>query len=259
MARTTDRPSRAHTEVAREAGLGRLSFVSVLAGSLSAYGAFAIVASIAGAILVGADADVDFTTSDWTSGELLSAVVTALVLLVAYLFGGYVAGRMARRSGVLNGLGVFALSLVAAAIAGGIVSGLADSAELEQDLRNIGVPTTWDEWSGVGLTAALLALAGMLLGAVVGGMLGERWHTKLVRRAADPTIGPAAELRREAEVEDERREERIAADSVIADEVRADQASSDQRQTVDVPEQPEPTVAEPSTPAAEVPPDARRF
>jgi len=26
-----------------------------------------------------------------------------------------------------------------------------------------------------------------------------------------------------------------------------------------VPEQPEPTVAEPSTPAAEVPPDARRF
>jgi hypothetical protein len=30
----------------------------------------------------------------------------------------------------------------------------------------------------------------MLVGALLGGMLGERWHTKLARRAASPKYGP---------------------------------------------------------------------
>jgi hypothetical protein len=209
------RPGHAHLEVAREAGFGRISFVSVLAGTLTAYGAFAVVAAIAGAILAAADVDFDYSTNDWSSEELAGAVVTAAVLLVAYLFGGYVAGRMARRSGLLNGIGVFVLSLIAGALAGGIVGGLADDADVEQNLRSIGVPTTGDDWSAVGITAAVLALAAMLVGAALGGKLGERWHTKLARRAVDPDYGPAADLRRRAEDEDERRDDRIAGDPVV--------------------------------------------
>src|SRR5688572_24681931 len=51
-----------HLAVAREAGLGRVSMLSVLAGTLTAYGAFAVVAAVAGAVLAAADVDTDFQT-----------------------------------------------------------------------------------------------------------------------------------------------------------------------------------------------------
>jgi hypothetical protein len=38
--------------------------------------------------------------------------------------------------------------------------------------------------------AGIGSLAAMLVGALLGGMLGERWHTKLTRRAASPKYGP---------------------------------------------------------------------
>jgi len=44
-----------------------------------------------------------------------------------------------------------------------------------------------------------VALGGMILGAVLGGVRGERWHQRLVVRAASPDIGPEADLRAEAE------------------------------------------------------------
>ena len=41
-----------------------------------------------------------------------SAVTVTVVAFVAYLFGGYVAGRMARRAGLVNGLAVFVLAVL---------------------------------------------------------------------------------------------------------------------------------------------------
>ena len=57
-------------------------------------------------------------------------------------------------------------------------------------LRSLGIPTTGAEWSDVGTLAGIGSLAAMLVGALLGGMLGERWHTKLTRRAASPNDGP---------------------------------------------------------------------
>ena len=39
----------------------------------------------------------------------------------------------------------------------------------------------------------------MILGGVLGGVRGERWHQRLLVRAANPDIGPDADLRAEAE------------------------------------------------------------
>jgi hypothetical protein len=210
------RPGRDRMAVVREAGLSRISLVSVLAGTLTAYGAFAIVAAIAGGILSAADIDTDFSTNDWSSGEALGGLVTALVLLVAYLFGGYVAGRMARRSGLLHGVAVFVLSIVAGAVAGAVVGALSDSADVERNLRSIGVPTSGDEWSGVSVVAAIAAIAAIFIGATLGGKLGERWHSKLARRAADPSVGPAADARRQAREADERRDQDIQRHELVS-------------------------------------------
>jgi hypothetical protein len=51
----------------------------------------------------------------------------AVVLLVAYLCGGYVAGRMARRAGLLNGLAVFLLAVVLVALVAAVAASQTDA------------------------------------------------------------------------------------------------------------------------------------
>jgi hypothetical protein len=214
MARKTS-AGRTHKAVAEEAGFKRLSLISVLAGTLTGYGAFAVLAAIIGAIFSAADVDTDFRTNDWASTEALGGAATAVTLLLAYLFGGYVAGRMARRSGVLHGVAVLVLGLLGGVIVGGLVAAVGDDQDVEQNLRSIGVPTTGDEWGNVGIGVAIVALVLMAVGAVLGGSLGERWHTKLARRAADPNFGPEAKARRELEKTEGERDRHIADDDLV--------------------------------------------
>jgi len=111
-------------------------------------------------------------------------------LLLAYLFGGYVAGRMARRAGLLHGIAVFILALIIVALVAAIAATQTDTSAIRGNLRSLGIPTTGAEWGDVGTLAGIGSLAAMLVGALLGGLLGERWHTKLTRRAASPNYGP---------------------------------------------------------------------
>ncbi|HEX2577081.1 MAG TPA: YrzE family protein [Aquihabitans sp.] len=206
---------RPHLETAREAGLSRFSIVSILAGMVTAYGTFAILASIAGAIANAADADTEFRTNDWTGSGAVALLLSALVLLLAYLFGGYVAGRMARRSGLLHGIAVAVASLIVGGVVGGIVGAVADNDEVQDNLRSIGVPTNMDQVTEVAVTGVIVSLLAMLAGAALGGLLGERWHTKLARRVADDNYGPAAEARARAEREDEQHQRRVQQDDAV--------------------------------------------
>ncbi len=222
MARTDRiRPGRQHRNIVEEAGISRISLLAIVAGTLTAYGAFALLAAVVGAVLEAADVEtnLNFETNDWTGATAGSALATAVTLFLAYLFGGYVAGRLARRSGLLHGLGVFLLGVVAAAVIGGVVSALTDNDDLNRNLRNVGIPNTADEWGNVGIAAGVLALVLMAAGAILGGMLGERWHTKLARRAADPDYGPEADARRRADQADHERDERVRADTAIRRDV----------------------------------------
>ncbi|UDY34981.1 hypothetical protein [Dermatobacter hominis] len=255
-----DRPRAGlqHREIAQEAGLGRLSVVSVLAGVVTAYGTFAIVASIVGAVLSAVDVDTEFRSNDWTGSGAVAALATAVTLFVAYLFGGYVAGRMARRVAVLHGVCVFVLSLVLAAVVSGLVALLADDEELRSNLRSIGIPTTTDQITGVAIAALAVSVAAMLVGSVLGATLGERWHTKLARRAADPAIGPAAEHRRRAEELDEHRDERLGQDPAVARPAPVAPSTDPPAWTGDGPPaaQPSPSAAQPEAPAAQPGPPA---
>lgn len=204
-----------HLEISREAGFPRISLISVLAGLVTAYGSFAIIAAIVGAILNALDVKTKFTSNDWTGSGAVAALASALTLLLAYLFGGYVAGRMARRAGILHGILVFITSLIVGGVVGGVVSALTDNKEIRKNLRSIGVPTSTDQITRVAIVGLIASLAAILIGAVLGGLLGERWHTKLARRAADPDYGPAADARDRAEREDEARDGRLGRDPLV--------------------------------------------
>lgn len=182
---------RDRMELATEAGYPKVSFVSVLAGVLVAYGAFAIIAGITGAVLNGLGVDTDaLSDNDWRQLGIGTGIAVAASLFLSYLFGGYVAGRMARRGGAMNGLLVFVLGILLAVGVGAAIGTQADGDALLGNLRSIGVPTTGEEYSAIGTVAGLGALAAMLIGAILGGIAGERWHGKLLARALDPTVGP---------------------------------------------------------------------
>ena len=196
--RVTVESGRDRRALVADAGFSQLSMVSVLAGILVAYGAFALLAGIAGGILEATDADTDIRAR-WDDLGVAAGLVVAALLFVSYLFGGYVAGRMARRAGLLHGLAVFVLGVVVLAGVAVAIRALADTDTVVESLRDLGLPTTGDEWADVGTVAGLASLVGALLGALVGGLLGERWHAKLLSRAIDPEVGAEADARRTAE------------------------------------------------------------
>ena len=215
---------RDRAALTREAGIGKLSFISVLAGVLVAYGAFAVLAALAAAAAAAIGLSTDLSANNWAELGVGSAIVAVVVLLLAYLFGGYVAGRMARRAGLLHGLAVFILALVIVALIAAIAATQTDTSVIRSNLRSLGIPTTGAEWSDVGTLAGIGSLAAMLVGAVLGGMLGERWHTKLTRRAASPNYGPD----RDQPTTDDRAATAPTREADDRDQAERDQAERDQ-------------------------------
>jgi len=195
--RTLRETGRERRELAKDAGFGGFSFTSVLAGVLVAYGAFAILVGLAAAA-VGEAIDTDLST-DWEQLGTTGGLVVAGLLFVSYLFGGYVAGRMARRNGVAHGAGVLLLGVVIVAVVAALVRSAAGTDAIADNLRSLGLPTTTDEYGQAGTVAGIASLLALVLGSLLGGALGERWHARLFARAADPTVGAQAAAAREAE------------------------------------------------------------
>ena len=122
--------------------------------------------------------------TDGASAEaigLRGAVALLVVLFVAYLAGGYVAGRMSRFAGVRQGLAVWLVGLVVVLVLSGAVALLGSEfnvlARLELPRITVG--------EGTATTAALVTLAAVagaaLLGALLGGALGTRYHRRVDR------------------------------------------------------------------------------
>ena len=182
--------------LAEDAGVGRVSFISVLAGVMTAYGTFVLVLAATGAALRLAGVETDYSDSDWRRIGTGAGLVVACVLFVSYLFGGYVAGRMARRAGFAHGAFVFVLGLVLAIGAAVLANAATDSDAILDELRSIGIPTSADEWREAGTIVGIVSLASMLVGSLLGGLSGERWHGWFLGRALDPSVGREATLRR---------------------------------------------------------------
>jgi hypothetical protein len=189
-------------ELAREAGWGEVSWLSIFAGVVTAIGTFAVCVGITAAVLQPMGIGLDgLSDSEWKSLGLGVGLGAAGVLLCAFAFGGYVAGRMARRASVRHGVLVFAIGLVVMAAAGAIAQ-LEDGISVIRDrVESLGAPTGDSVWSGVALVTIVAALAGMLLGSLLGSVRGERWHQRLVARALDPNVGPEADLRADLEAQ----------------------------------------------------------
>jgi hypothetical protein len=184
MGTTATEQPKTRSKLARMAGIGPVSPVSILGGVLVGYAAFGILLGAAAALLHHRSSTMD-PTQGWEKLGPGGGVLIGVLLFLAYLLAGYMAGRMAWRQGILHGIGVFLGSLVVGAVIVGVVKAVTtpkDVKAITDALHDFGIPTTRNGWRQVDSVLPIASVVGMFLGSVLGAVAGERWYTRISRR-----------------------------------------------------------------------------
>lgn len=111
----------------------------------------------------------------------LAGLIGGLIaIFLAYLIGGYTAGRMVRFSGVQNGVAVVIWTVIVAIILGILGAALGSRFNVGSQV-NLHINTT--TLTAAGVISLLVTLLVMLLGAALGGHLGANYHRAIDRES----------------------------------------------------------------------------
>lgn len=139
--------------------------------------ALVAVAGTAAGLLTGTDVN---SAAGQAPSRAAGMVVILAILFISYYCGGYVAGRMARFNGVGQGLMVWLWAVIVAALVAvlGMITGWLSNvpSTVNAFLR---LPLNEGLMSSSGIIATIIAAAVILLGAVLGGTAGTRYHRKV--------------------------------------------------------------------------------
>jgi hypothetical protein len=146
----------------------------------------ALLTAAGAAVGLGQNVTAGQTTQNVQTIGLVGGIVLLVIILVAYFAGGYVAGRMARFNGFKQGLGVWLWSLIAAVVVA-VLSLIAGSkfnvlANLNGFPR---IPVDEGTMTTGGVIAAIVVVAAALVGALLGGVAGMRFHRRVDRATPD--------------------------------------------------------------------------
>jgi hypothetical protein len=180
---------RPHPIAANRAAFGGIDFPASFVGMLTAIAMLVLLGGIVGAAfgVIGYQTGLSGNdVEDISVGSLIGGIA---VIFVAYLVGGWTAGRIARYDGALNGLmtGIWTLVLAAS------LSALAYFFGNEYDvLRNVDLPQWFDRdaLTTAAFVSGAVTVLTMLLAGVIGGLWGSRYH-----RVADQSLLDAHERR----------------------------------------------------------------
>ena len=140
------------------------------------------VAAGAGAV-IGSNVRLDPAGADAAAVGLTGAITVLVVLALAYLTGGYVAGRLARFDGTRNGILTWLVGMIVTVLAGLVAAAIGSNSELLARMRLPAVPSDLATLTMGGLIALAVLLVVTLLAAAAGGRLGERFHRRVDRAA----------------------------------------------------------------------------
>lgn len=179
---------------------GGISGGAVVTGVVVAFGAMFLMSALVGGVLAAtgtAPEDIADATGTIEAG-VGAGIVLIVAQFLAYLWGGYTAGRMARGAGALNGLLVPLIAIVIAIAVGAVVASLGATANLNLPYSTARLPIEENYLVDWGMPVALAALAAMFLGGGLGGALGAAWHTRLEATRIEEVEAERVEARREA-------------------------------------------------------------
>jgi hypothetical protein len=112
-------------------------------------------------------------------------IIPVVVLVVAYFVGGYVAGRLARFDGARNGFLSWVIGVLASVALAVVAAFVGAQYDVLSRVSLPALPTGLDQVTWSGVLAAAVAVVGTLLAAVLGGRVGEGYHRRVDRAAAD--------------------------------------------------------------------------
>jgi hypothetical protein len=173
---------RPHPIAANRADFGGVDVPASLVGMLTALAMLVLLGGIVGAAIGAIGYQTGLSGDDVEDIGLASLIGGVAVLFVAYLVGGWTAGRIARYDGARNGLmtGVWTIILAA------ILSALAYFFGNEYDvLRNVDLPQWFDRdaLTTAAIISGVVTVATMLIAGLLGGLWGSRYH-----RVADESL-----------------------------------------------------------------------
>jgi hypothetical protein len=171
-ARVTRGAARDAVAVQR-ARFGGVKWGAAFFGWLSANGLAVLLIALlsAAGVAIGLTNGVDTASEAAAQANTLGlagGIAILVVLFLAYLAGGYVAGRMARFDGVRQGVAVWIIGLI-------VVLLLLEQLNLPRIPIDEGTATT------AGIITLVAILVATLFGAVLGGKLGDRYHRRIDR------------------------------------------------------------------------------
>ncbi len=176
--------------VAQHDRFGGIKWGAAFFGWLSANGLAVILVALlsAAGLALGLAQGVDTTNEVVDQANEIGiggGIAILVVLFLAYLAGGYVAGRMARFDGARQGLAVWLVGLIVVLVLAAAGALLGAQYNVLQQLNLPRIPI--DE--GTATTAGIVTLVAILLvtflGAVLGGKLGDRYHRRVDRAGFD--------------------------------------------------------------------------
>ena len=175
---------------AQRAVFGGIKWGAAFFGWLSANGLAVVLVALlsAAGVALGLAQGVDTADEAAQQVETLGlggGIAVLVVLFLAYLAGGYVAGRMARFDGARQGLAVWLVGLIVVLVLAAAGALLGAQYNVLEQLNLPRIPI--DE--GTATTAGIITLVAILLvtmlGAVLGGKLGDRYHRRVDRAGFD--------------------------------------------------------------------------
>lgn len=162
---------------------GGVKVGSAFFGWVTAGGMTVLLSAVLAAVgaIVGQGSDLMSLASNMNTVGLVGGIAVLVVILLAYFCGGYVAGRMARFHGVRQGVAVWVWALFVALILGAVAYAFGPGAlppQVEQ-LPQTTLPQ--GDLGTVGLVAGAVIALTSLLGAILGGLAGMRFHRRVDR------------------------------------------------------------------------------
>jgi hypothetical protein len=184
---TTAVPDRREVVSRERDAFGGMKFGSCFFGWLAASGTAVLLA----ALVTGVGAALGLSRNVETAGTspaqaesvgLIGGIVLLAIIFVSYLVGGYVAGRMARFNGLKQGLGVWLWAVIIAILVG--LAGWLAGAQFDVLARTNSfprLPLNEGTLTTGGILVAIGVVAASLLGALLGGLAGMRYHRRVDR------------------------------------------------------------------------------
>jgi len=167
---------------------GGMKFGSAFFGWLTATGTAviltALLAATGTAIGLGNQVDpnqaADAAADNATTVGIIGSIVLAVILLVAYFCGGYVAGRMARFDGVKQGVAVWLWAIIIAVVLA-IVTAIAGAQfNILGNLNSFPrIPINEGDLTAGSVITVIVAALVALAGAILGGLAGMRYHRRV--------------------------------------------------------------------------------